>query len=190
MFIDYLPLLLINMLAGLVLLACYVNGFLNSKSDKGWAAAFLAVGAVAFICGLHMTLTWPLPGSYNIAFGEPSVFLGMLFLAAGFSVARGYSLLPLSIYALFAGIAAVVVGFRIINLNMTNAPLVSGMGFICTGSIGPFLLLVLIFPKSIWLKIIISALLAAAILIWAYAGYFAYWAHLNNFTQWKPVIMR
>lgn len=191
MFIDYLGLLLINMLAGLAILACYLGGFLSGKfQEKSWSSVFFIVGAIAFICGLHMTLTWPLPGSYNIAFGELSVLFGAVFLAAGFSIAREYSLFPVSLYAAFAGMAAVVVGLRIICLGLTNAPFVSGLGFILTGGIGLLLLPMLLFPKNRWLRMFCFGLFVVCLLLWGYTGYFSYWGHLKSFTQWKSVAMR
>jgi len=186
MFIDYLAVMLINMAAGLAILLCYLTGFPSHQQEKGWAGAFFAVGAVAFIYGLSMTLTWPLPGSYNIAFGEPSVLFGVLFLAAGFSIGRSQSLLPLSLYAFFAGIMAVVMGMAIINLRMTSTPFLSGLGFILTGTAGILLLPTVRFPKNIGVRILIAVVLAVGILIWAYVGYYACWGHLKNFAQWKP----
>src|SRR3989338_2725931 len=136
MFIDYVPLMLINMAAGLFLLAIYIYQGIDGQKDKGWGAAFLVSGAVAFITGLHMTWNWPLPGSYNVAFGEMSVLLGGLFLGAGLCLVNNWSLIPLGVYAFFSGLASVVVGFRIINLGLTREPLVSGMGFILSGLSG------------------------------------------------------
>ena len=190
MFIDYLPLLLINMAAGLVILASYLKGCLSNQQDKGWAAAFYIVGAIAFFFGMHMTLTWPLPASYNVAFGETSILFGALFLAAGFSIANGYSLLPVALYAFFAGTTAIVLGLRIINLHLTQAPLLSGAGFILTGLGGILLLPALRFSSARWMKILVAVILVAAALLWIYTGCTGYWAHLKNFAQWKPVTMR
>jgi hypothetical protein len=45
-------------------------------------------------------------------------------------------LLTLAIYVFFAGIAAVVIGIRIMNLGLTKQPFLSGVGFILTGLAG------------------------------------------------------
>jgi len=50
----------------------------------GWAAVFVVLGAVLTITGAHMSLTWPLSGPTafdNIAFGEPSLAMGLLLIA-------------------------------------------------------------------------------------------------------------
>lgn len=53
---------------------------------EGWAIAFAVLGAILFVTGLHMTLTWPLaPGGFafdNIIFGEPALGFGTLMLGA------------------------------------------------------------------------------------------------------------
>ena len=60
MFIDYITLMLINMAAGLVMLAFYVYLDLDRPNNQRWAPGFAMVGVVALITGLHMTFTWPL----------------------------------------------------------------------------------------------------------------------------------
>ena len=51
---------------------------------EGWAVAFAILGAILFLTGLHMTLTWPLAsGGFafdNIIFGEPALAFGALLL--------------------------------------------------------------------------------------------------------------
>lgn len=190
MFIDYVPLLLINMAAGLFLLAWYLYKGIEAVEQKNWAPAFVIVGLIALVNGLHMSWFWPLPGSYNVAFGEMSVFFGALFLGAGLTFAFGFNLLPLGIYSFFAGIAAVLIGIRIINLKLTQEPVVSGIGFILSGlaaiSAGP----VLHFRHNRALRSIIIAVLIAAAIIWLRTGLKAYWSHLSTLSKWVPALMR
>jgi uncharacterized membrane protein len=52
-----------------------------------WAVAFATLGSVLTVLGAHMTLTWPLSGPTafdNIAFGEPSLALGVILIAGSF----------------------------------------------------------------------------------------------------------
>jgi uncharacterized membrane protein len=55
-------------------------------ATEGWAVAFVILGAILAVTGLHMTLTWPLAsGGFafdNIIFGEPSLGFGALMLGA------------------------------------------------------------------------------------------------------------
>ncbi|MBD2451271.1 DUF981 domain-containing protein [Nostoc sp. FACHB-152] len=190
MFIDYITLMLINMVAGLILLADYVNRGLVSANQKQWIPGFGITGAIALTTGLHMTFTWPVRGSFNIAFGETTVLFGTLFIAAAIALALDWDLWTIAIYAFFAGLVAVVVGIRIINLSITRTPVLSGIGFILTG-LGGICAAPAIYWKNhrIW-RLIGPGVLIIAALIWAFTGYLAYWSHLESFQQWVPAPIR
>ncbi len=179
MFIDYVTLMLINMAGGLSILALFIWKDIDKEKNQFWAPAFALPGIVAVICGFAMTFSWPLPKPYNIAFGETSILLGILFLSAAWSLAKGWELLPLAIYAFFAGLTGVIIGIRILNLGLTASPLISGLGFILTGSGGIFSTVVLLNRHRKWLRIMCALILIAAALIWARTGYLAYWVHLQ-----------
>jgi putative membrane protein len=178
-FIDYVSLMLINMAAGLVILALFISRDIDRENNQFWAPAFALPGIIAAVCGLAMVFSWPLPKPYNIAYGETSVLLGFLFLAAAWSIAKGWELFPLGIYAFFAGIAAVIIGIRIINLGLTLTPVVSGVGFILTGSGGIFAEIVILGRRSRLLRTIGALVLLAAAVIWALTAYLEYWTHLH-----------
>lgn len=196
MLIDYLTLMLVSMTAGFFLLAYYIYQGLDDENPQRWAPGFAMTGFIALITGLHMSMTWPLPGSFNIAFGEMSVLFGILFLGAALALWKGWEMLTVSIYAFFAGVAAVVVGTRIINLGMTKRPLLSGMGFILSGLGGLFAWLcclakpILSLQTSRVLRIMGAIVLIGAALIWALTGYMAYWEHLEGFSEWVPATLR
>ena len=178
-FIDYVTLMLINMAGGLATLALFLWKDPEGEDRKMWAPAFGISGLVAVVCGFAMVFTWPLPKPYNIPFGEMSVFLGILFLGASWAVAKGWNLLPLGIYSFFAGIAAVLLGIRIIDLSLTQSPALAGAGFILTGLSGVLAGLVLRLHNKIkWLRIIGATVLLIAAAIWALIGYMAYWMHM------------
>src|SRR5512140_3548076 len=139
MFIDFLPLLLVNMAAGLFILACYAFGERARTNRPQWAPAFCITGLIASIGGFYIIFKFPLPGPYNIAFGEMSVLFGLLFLGGGWSISRAWSITPLAIYSLFAGAAAILIGVAIIQMKLTQTPLLAGIGFILTGSAGVLL---------------------------------------------------
>ena len=196
MLIDYLTLMLVSMTAGLFLLAYYVYRGIGTENTKWWVPGFAMTGFIAVITGLHMSLTWPLSGSYNIAFGEMSVLFGILFLGAALALWKGWEMRTVSIYAFFAGFAAVVVGARVISLGMTNRPEVSGIGFILTGLGGLFAWLcclaepILGLGTNRILRAIGALVLIAAAVIWAFTGYLAYWEHLESFAKWVPLTLR
>lgn len=145
-----------------------------------------------------MIFTWTVPGSFNIAYGEMSVLFGILFLGACLampsartpSYALDYDLITVAIYGFFAGVAALVVGLRIINLGLTKQPLLSGIGFILTGLGGICAAPTLYFKTNRSLRIVGAIVLVVAALIFAFTGYLAYWSHLTQYSNWKPLPMR
>ena len=191
MFVDYISLLLINMAAGLVVLALYIARGIEAEDQKSWVPAFGAAGLVALLVGLHMTLTWPIPKLEkvnltwaNVAFGELSVLLGVLFLATALALWRGWSLRPLAVYAAFAATASIVVGIRILDLSLTKNPTKSGIGFILTGASGVLLIPALWCPQcSRPLRWLVAAGLIVAAALWGSTGYDAYWSHLQSLSS-------
>jgi len=178
MFIDYVTLMLINMTGALATLALFLWKDPEGEDRKMWAPAFGISGLVAAVCGFAMIFTWPLPKPYNIPFGEMSVFLGILFLGTSWALAKGWNLLPLGIYSFFAGAAAVLLGIRIIDLSLTQSPVLSGTGFILTGLSGVMAGLILRLHKIKLLRILGAIVLSTAATIWALIGYMAYWKHM------------
>ncbi|MBD2102999.1 DUF981 family protein [Leptolyngbya sp. FACHB-261] len=190
MFVNYITLMLVNLVAGLSLLALYVYQGLDSPDQKRWVPGFGISGAIALVTGLHMIWTWPVTGSYNIAYGETSVMFGMLFIGASIALANGWDLFTVAVYAFFAGLVSILVGLRIINLGLTQRPLVAGIGFILTGLAGVCSAPALYLKNNRALRLTGVAVLVIAALIWAFTGALAYWGHLANYSEWKPVPMR
>jgi hypothetical protein len=56
----------------------------ESIAPEGWALTFGILGVILTFLGGHMTVTWPLNANppINIMFGEPTLILGLLLLAA------------------------------------------------------------------------------------------------------------
>jgi len=191
MFVDFLSLLLLNMVAGYVLLSLYVYRGLDDPLNRRWTAGFLMVGLVAFLFGGYITVTWPLPGPYNSIFGEMTVMFGVIFLGAAAAIANGWSLLPVTVVAFFAGAAAAVSGARIIDLKLTNAPVLSGVGFILSGLAGVFSAPTLYYLRGNRSFRVIAALwLLTAAACWALVVYVEYWMHPPIFSKWVPLVMR
>ena len=190
MFIDYLTVIMINLVAGTVLLAYYLWKGMDEKDQRPYAPAFFMVGLLGLVTGLQIAFTWPLPGSYNIAYGDATILFGVVYLATGLSLWQGWNLLPVTIYAFFAGIDAIITGYNILALQMGKEPLIAAVGFILAGlgGLGSF-------PFFMWFKgnqtvrwIGIVVLLAAA-LVWAVTWYPSISGHLVAFSKWVPPTM-
>jgi putative membrane protein len=190
MFIDYLTLVMINMVAGCVLLAWYLWKGLDEADQRPYAAGFFGVGLVALITGLHLSFTWPLPGSYNVGYGDATTLFGVVFLGTALALWQGWSLLPVAIYAFFAGVDAVIVGARLWSLQMTKEPLMSAVGFVLAGLGGifsaPFFLW---FKNNRTVRMLGIVLLLVTAALWAVTFYGSLWGHLESFSKWVPVTM-
>ncbi len=193
MFVDFLSLLLLNMVAGYVLLSLYVYRGLDDPLNKRWTAGFLMIGSVAFIFGGYMEIAWPLPGPYNSLFGEFSVLFGIVFLGATAAVANGWSLLPVTVFAFFAGLGAVVSGAAIIHFQLTAKPLLTAVGYFLSGIAGVFSAPMLYwFRDNRSLRLIAALWLLGAAGIWAVTVYAEFWLHPGPtvFGKWVPLVMR
>jgi len=188
MFIDYLTVMLVNLAAGLAIMALFVLKYINGDRKK-LAPGLLVSGFLALVTGLHEIFTWPIIGSYNIPFGEMSVLFGVLFLAAGIAVLKEWDLLSLGVYAVFAGAAAILLGIRIYSLKMTSEPLVAAAGFILTGLMAVLSLPAYYLRKSLVVRVLAALALFGAAAIWASFAGLGYWAHLQNFSKWLPPTM-
>ena len=160
---------------------------LIQKNQKRWISGFGIVGVVALVTGLHMTFTWPIVGSFNIAFGETSVMFGLLFAGTSLSLAMGWELLTLGAYGFFAGVISLLIGFRIIDLGITLMPLPVGTAFILVGLGGIFSAPTLYLKAPQILRMIGGIVLVLAALIFAFIGLSTYWMHLADFSTWKPL---
>jgi putative membrane protein len=189
-FINYITLMLINLVAGHALLAYYVYRGLNDSYQKRWIPGFGMTGAIALATGFHMILTWPVPGSFNIAFGEMSVLFGIVFVGAAIALAAGWELITVTIYAFFAGAAAMLIGLRIINLSLTRQPWLSGLGFIISGLGGVLSTPALYLRTNKTFRIVGAIAIAIAALIWAFTGYKAYWGHMLEYQNWTPPTLK
>lgn len=190
MFIDYLTLMLINAVAGFVIIAAYLYWGLDDPDQPKWAPAFAAPGLVLLITGLNMVLTWPLPGVYNSAFGEMSVLFGSILLAAGISLYKGWNLLPLGVYGLISGAVAAFFGIAFISLKLSMQPLFTGLAFIGAGVAGVFSGPMLFYRKNKTLRYLGILLLLATAGILALTAFGGIWMHMGAFGKYMPVGMR
>jgi putative membrane protein len=191
MFIDFLTIVMINLVAGTVLLAYYLWKGIDEQDQRPYAAAFFVTGGLSLITGLRLAFTWPLPGSFNVGYGDATTLFGIVFLGTSIALSQGWDLLPVALYGFFAGMDAIIVGARILSLGLGQEPLVAAVGFILAGLAG-----VCSFPFLRWFKdnktirwISIAVLLVTAA-IWAVTFYAALWAHLASFAKWVPATMK
>ena len=185
MFIDFLTLMLTNMAVALLLFALYM-AFFFEKDSKKMVPGFLLVGAIALITGFRMVFTWPLPGSFNIAYGEPTILLGAFFFMAGLAIAFGWDLLTIGIYSAVAGAAVILLGSRILDLKMGSNPPEAFLAFLGSGITAILALPSIALPKMKWIRWITALAAVVTFAGWIYVGFSAYWGHLDAFSKWAP----
>jgi len=191
MFIDYLTLIMINMVAGTVLLAYYIWKGIDQLDQRPYAAAFGAVGLLGVVAGLQLSFTWPLPGSFNVGYGDATTLFGIVFLGTALALSQGWDLLPMAIYAFFAGVDAVIVGLRILSLGLGQEPLIAAVGFVLSGLGGIFAApFFMYFKNNKMVRYLAIAVLLIAAAIWAVTFYNSLWAHMLSFGKWVPATMQ
>lgn len=190
MFVDFLGVMLVNLSAGLALLAHYLYVNPGESSRRSWASGFFAVGLLGLLTSFVMIIMWPLPGPYNLAFGEPDLYLSVTFLAAAVTLAFEWEPLIPALFGLFGGVMAIVIGIRLMDLGLTKEPVVAGLGFILAGVGGILTPAALQWRKIRWLTLVTAIILGIAALIWAVTGYNAVWGHIVDFAKYLPAGLR
>ncbi len=132
---DYLTAVFTSMAAGAAFLAAYL--WEEEREDpRAWALAFALPGLVLSLTGLHMALTQPLPGTASAVYGEPALLFGVLLLGKAWALAQGWDRRPVSAYAFFAGLATLLLAFRLGDYEETGYPLATGIAYVLLGGTG------------------------------------------------------
>lgn len=189
MFVNYLTLMLLNIAIGFFFLGIYAYRQHQRSDFQKWVPLFGMIGIIAFILGLHMIMTWPIPGSYNIPYGELSILFGALFLGAAYALKNSLDLSLLTVYSFFVGALGILVGVRIAHLGLTKEPIISGVLFAASG-----LAAMLAFPiHRVKNKAFVHHIGATVMIIvsfgWLFYAYSAYWSHMEQYQNWKPSTM-
>ena len=106
----------------------------------------LVLGTVILSIGLFQEFVWPLPGSYNIFYGDPFLLLGMVTLIYAISVLKDYRLQFPGIFALVTGLLAIVYGYNgyINSLPSAADAFETFLLFLAYGAFG-----ILVYPVSL-----------------------------------------
>jgi putative membrane protein len=189
MFIDYTAVMLVGISAGFVILAHYLYTNPPPEARQPWAAGFFAAGLLGLATSIPMLIAWPLPGGYNVAFGEPALFLSVAFLGAAVTLALRWEPLIPALYGFFGGVIAIVVGLRILDLGLTQSPAVAGIGYLAAGLGGVLTLPAINYRGVRWLAIAAAVALGIAALAFLVTGYGAFWTHISDFAKYLPATM-
>jgi uncharacterized membrane protein len=142
----------------------------NRNARLGFAMAIGACGLYLFISGVSISLTWPFPiasGAYNVLFGGIATIGGVVLLAGSAAGFLNADLRPVTYLAAVAGFYSVVDAYAILSYGLTNAPLLSALGYLSFAAPAFLSVPVAHYEKKVWrwLFVIFVLLFAAA---WLY----------------------
>ncbi len=90
---------------------------------RGAAIPIGGLGAAVVTMGLWSEMTWPLPGSYNILFGDMYLLFGVVLVAFAASSYLSLKLQFVGLFAAAAGCMTILYGISGYQLGMTKDPL-------------------------------------------------------------------
>jgi putative membrane protein len=181
--VDYLGLMLMVLVSGLLTTAWFFWKGPENPQSRIFAAPLAAIGVLALVTGLHMSLTWPIPYHWaDAAFGEPFTLFGAILLATSLALAKQWSLKPIGVLALVAGLAAILIGIRIGHLGLTKMPALSVVGFVTAG-LGGVLTPLILWKPSAAMRCLGAIVLTVSAAVWAVTGFGALWDHMESFLK-------
>lgn len=139
------------------------------------------LGSFIMIMGYYGEMAWPLPGSYNILFGDPFILLGLVITAIAVALGLKQRLQLVGVLAFFSGLIAIYYGANAYSQGMTSEPLAMFGMYLAFGLTGvftlPATLIYDLFPSKkgepgavwtlllfiFWIGLVVSAFLAAFI---------------------------
>ncbi|MGC9011250.1 MAG: DUF981 family protein [Candidatus Micrarchaeia archaeon] len=120
-FVDPLTIMLVAVAASASLIAIYlISQALGKKIAEELAMPGFFIGVFDFLSGFFMSFSWPLPGAYNILFGDPMLFLGIIMLAGSYMLYKKISLRYMPILGFLLGIYLLVETYGIATLNLES----------------------------------------------------------------------
>ncbi|MEM0149758.1 MAG: DUF981 domain-containing protein [Candidatus Micrarchaeaceae archaeon] len=147
-FVDPLTVMLLSLGMSALLLALYYFRVGSGKKDiSSLVVPVFVLGLFNAVSGFLMSFTWPLPGSYNMLFGDPLLMLGLLMIAGSYMISKGMDVKVLSLLGFLLGIY-LLVGM----ISISQFSLETGNDWITATGLYAFSFLAGIFSPIIYLK--------------------------------------
>ncbi|EQB73370.1 MAG: hypothetical protein AMDU4_FER2C00073G0016 [Ferroplasma sp. Type II] len=182
-FIDPLAVMLLSLGISLALISAFFYMAANGKDLKELTIPSFAFGFLDFLSGFLMSRYWPLPGAYNMLFGDPLLILGLLLMAGSIMIYKQQSLRTLSIPGLMLGIYLFVESAAIVNFKLEGGShLLPAMAlYVMSGISAVYSTVLFIKPEDNrkYLYYIAFILLAITAFIALFLGYGAIYGHLQ-----------
>lgn len=190
-FIDPLTVMLLSLGMSALLLALYYFKVGSGKKDiSSLVVPAFILGLFNAVSGFLMSFTWPLPGSYNMLFGDPLLVLGLLMIAGSYMISKGMDVKVLSLLGFLLGVY-LIVGM----IGITQFGMESGNDWLTATGLYAFSMLAAIFSPILYLKpkgsnryaYYFEVFLLVVVMLFALLiGYMGLDEHLGSFSTYFP----
>jgi uncharacterized membrane protein len=102
-----------------------------------------------------------------------------------FGLMSGLDLLPVAVYAEFAGLASLLLGIQVLALWLTDNPILSGIAFLWMAVVGLLALPLLRLRGVAAFRIFGAVGLVIAAILWGVSGYVAYWGQIRPAMEYR-----
>ena len=184
-FVDPLAVMLLAAGASAAIIALYFIMVVKQKKNiQGLAVPMLMLGIFNAVSGFIMSFGWPLPGAYNILFGDPILFLGIIMVSAAIMIFKNMDFKVLSVLGFLLGIYVLIEAFGIISIPglETGLDKVLAVGFYVFAGLSALLSpMIYLNPKTQrgkYAYCLLAALLILTALAALVIGYGAVYSHL------------
>ena len=191
LFIDPLTIMLFSLGISALMLAIYAYRISAGKNNaSALAIPIMGFGFFNAASSFLMSFTWPLPGSYNMLFGDPLLMLGILMVIGGYMLLKNIDIKILSVIGFFLGIYILVGSIGIVSYGLeTGINLLAAMGlYIFAGLAGVFSPIIYMNPKgpgryAFYFMVFLLVMTAFMAL---FIGYNGFYEHLQAFGKYLP----
>ncbi len=186
-FINYLASMLLAAGTSMFFIAIYLIKLARKQDVQSLAVPAFAIGVFDFLSGFMMSTEWPLPGSYNILFGDPMLFLGLIMLSGAYMTYKKIDIKPVSILGFFLGIYILIEAVAIVTLGLEQGltHLLPALGMYIFSGVAA-LFSPLVYTKSKNAYYFIAILLIIASIATFFTGYSAVYMHLSAYMNSPP----
>lgn len=193
LFIDSLAIMLIGLGSGTFLGSLFflfsAMGKFDAIKEQLVVPAFV-IGIFDLVSGYEMSFTWPLPAGYNMLFGDPLLFFGLLLVAASVMIYKNMKVASLSVLFVILGIYVLTGAGSILTYHLeSGVNLISAMGLYIIDGVAAILVpIVMMKPSGSWKSVyyLEFILLVLGSLLALFIGYVALPGHIVDFAKYFP----
>ncbi|MDE1823490.1 MAG: DUF981 family protein [Candidatus Micrarchaeota archaeon] len=163
-----------------------IKSALNIDRLKAHGLVLASLAVPSLVLALFTSAIWPLPGSYNIIYGDAFLLFSVVLLSAGlllYYVPRQYPVI--SVPLLFAGLFSIIYGASVYANSLSSEPLLAGAFFALEGLAAASTAYAIMRKNPMFTNIAIFLFVLATLAV-AVIDVPAIFAHATSFAKWVP----